>query len=1849
MKTKISAFLLCLTGLYSNPVDLSTAQKVAFNYIKQEIGAKGTVANDDLILANKILTGNTQPLYFFNLKEKNGFIIVAGSDKVKPVLGFSNTGSIPTDSLMWNPGFRLLMKLFTDQIHFAEQQSFFPSKEVDYQWERLLTGQPYLSIGDEVKLKLTTQWGQEGYYNDKCPMTGENGHPCNDGIFGFFCDQVPTGCGATAMGQILKYYKYPPNGLLINQYNDKDNSVTNIPSDACTDPSYGQQPTTSSNSTYNWSNMPDKLSNGNEDVANLLYNCGVAQKMNYSFCESGSIPENIIAAYPTYFDFTSIAKIIYKNTSQNYESTLINEIDQERPVQYAGYGSGGHTWVLMGYKVQSTGNSFWMNWGWDGTEDGWFPLTALNPDPDPCLFTPCPHDYNSDQLAMVNLSPKHQPDLLVQNIQLSSETVSSGNSFNVVFQVKNNGDYVADTCTAEVYLSTTTTINANSVDLGRQSIPSLAIGEITPSITKTLLIPANTPVGAYYIVVFADRHHNVHEKNELNNTNSKSISILTIKVSFPNGGEVLQLSNNATIAWTESGTQNENVKIDLYKNGAFSKTIASSVSSKPGVNTYNWPVQLVSENTQAVDYKIKITALTAPLNSDLSDDNFIVNKGGNSIVFGGITWDISNAQKTPAPGYNYKFDGYLNGSNVYSMVSKDSQGNLHIKIQKIGNSWYCPELTSRYHYGYGEYRYYVNSNLNFDQNVVAGLFNYENDTREIDLEFHHWVEQPQCSAFEGNYIIQQPTKLCANLTPSPEQVNWYNFETPSDPLTTHKYTWSNGSVHFQSYKGNTPTLENQQNAIAEWTSTCHGYWVPEPGASFVVMNLWMMAPKPSDNSTTVELIIKAVKVPQPDLVITTGTASPTFVPPGAPVTINFTTQNKGDGNAGPSKTKLYYSADNIWTNADTKLDSVTETTLSAGLNAAHTITCTIPANAATGTRYIIVYADQSNQVPEESIETNNWTAIPVTIGTTYSTLTVNVHNVPGGTTSLPGAHASVQLLKPNGTTYLTAQTNENGVAVFTHVASGTLYSIKVNHTPMNPTTIFSTEYWGDRAGITIFSDLTIDFTRNQPYEKSEIRVYDKNGNDVTNTTVPTNSVLTIKTIIQNPNSLAKTVKSRIVFDQDITSPYAFDQESAAKTVAGNGFLEFSFLFCPTVSGSYYAVPGTKTGLTSSSYTVTDGWVWPANPTIIVSTPSSPLTVNVHNVSGGLPGIPGNYGMVNLYNSTGLLVASQNTISGTAFFPSVPNASGYSIKVFNKPVSTLFGQEYWGTNTGITISASTVIDFIRYLPCQFVSIEAYNGTTNVTHGHVNPGTLLTFKVTINNPGTASQTVKPRIVIDQNTITPYTFDQEAIPLLIPGGANKTFSFSFTPTLTGNYYTTSATKTSISGSYLLTDGWEWPSDPIIQVTGASSTLSVNVKNIDGTSLPIPSSHGYVELYNNSGTLVSGQATNLNGTAIFSNVTNGTGYSLKVYHDPTNPTTIFGREYWGGLNGITISSDLTLSFKRDMPYVFNGIHVYDDQDNEVTYSTVPEGYYTIKTTVQNPNTQPQAVKVRFVADHSKYAPYDFDITSGNITIPSNQFASFSIPVRFTVENQGGFYILPGTTTTVSNNATITDGWAWYTTPLVVVDPGCHTSTLFPGSLQSLTSTWQNITYPGAGRYSKFFVNKGYSYSWSLCPEDGASAPNYDPELTLRKADDDTILVYNDANCNTGNNPKINWTATFTGTVRLDVTQWRCMGNGISTILKYKRTSKSDADGNAPQDDQLYILYPNPTTGRITIDFRDFEITRVTYFILNMQGVRVSEMEKKNKNQKDEIDLSFLPNGMYFLTITSDDHTQQSKIVIQK
>ena len=186
---------------WAERIDVETAREVA-----RTVASRGSTLRSagELSLVYAAAPGQTgsalrsasaagEADYFvFNVPGDGGFVIVAGDDRVRPVLGYSHSGSFDPDNLPEN--LRGMLAFYQEQITWAEDNAVEASPAISAEWSQYQSGTALRAAGNGVLLE-TANWGQGEPYNR---MTPEN---------------AVTGCVATAMGIIMRYHEYPDKAV----------------------------------------------------------------------------------------------------------------------------------------------------------------------------------------------------------------------------------------------------------------------------------------------------------------------------------------------------------------------------------------------------------------------------------------------------------------------------------------------------------------------------------------------------------------------------------------------------------------------------------------------------------------------------------------------------------------------------------------------------------------------------------------------------------------------------------------------------------------------------------------------------------------------------------------------------------------------------------------------------------------------------------------------------------------------------------------------------------------------------------------------------------------------------------------------------------------------------------------------------------------------------------------------------------------------------------------------------------------------------------------------------------------------------------------------------------------------------------------------------------------------------------------------------------------------------------------------------------------------------------------------------------------------------------------------------
>lgn len=336
-------------------VNVNAARAAANSFIKQQSAATFKVpgyADLKLAHAEASKVNGANAYYAFNI-DGGGFIIIAGEDRASTVLGYSDKGHLDFKNLPSN--LKALLDGYKSEIEFLQI----------YKGDDLVTVTPTLNATSGVEPLIKTTWGQEMPYYLQCPM--ENGEYC------------VVGCVATAMAQVMYYWKFPTSSDAISGYGGGWWGGITVPALPATTFDYSLM--LPSYCHWDWDNselIQDTYTTEQaQEVAKLSRYCGQAVEMDYSPEGSGAYTWNQLAAMKN-FGYSNNAQLKSKsgNTTE-WESMIRTELEAGRPILYSASdpSAGGHAFICDGY---NSSNYYHFNYGWYGTCDGWYLTTALN-------------------------------------------------------------------------------------------------------------------------------------------------------------------------------------------------------------------------------------------------------------------------------------------------------------------------------------------------------------------------------------------------------------------------------------------------------------------------------------------------------------------------------------------------------------------------------------------------------------------------------------------------------------------------------------------------------------------------------------------------------------------------------------------------------------------------------------------------------------------------------------------------------------------------------------------------------------------------------------------------------------------------------------------------------------------------------------------------------------------------------------------------------------------------------------------------------------------------------------------------------------------------------------------------------------------------------------------------------------------------------------------------------------------------------------------------------------------------------------------------------------------------------
>ena len=305
--------------------------------------------------------------YLINYEDNEGFAMVSTDKRTTPVYAYSDEGNLIAEDFETNPGLQFFMNGAIPNYE-GEIANYTTYSLGDDMWpidipDTLDDPRPvfvddtlcYINTDSTtvtVNKLLTTAWHQSEPYNVWTSY--------------YWNGPYPSGCGPTAIAQIMAYYRHPSSH---------------------SDDIFGLV-------TYDWdlmlSNIRSNLGESDTDatlaISKLMYQIGCAAEAWPQDGKTWTYPNKIIKALND-FEYTS------SNVVNFSYSMVKSQVDANKPVYVIGDNPNtgvGHAWVIDGYKFEdrvskyyyaeppfdlyrtstSTTKYFHCNWGNAVIEDG---------------------------------------------------------------------------------------------------------------------------------------------------------------------------------------------------------------------------------------------------------------------------------------------------------------------------------------------------------------------------------------------------------------------------------------------------------------------------------------------------------------------------------------------------------------------------------------------------------------------------------------------------------------------------------------------------------------------------------------------------------------------------------------------------------------------------------------------------------------------------------------------------------------------------------------------------------------------------------------------------------------------------------------------------------------------------------------------------------------------------------------------------------------------------------------------------------------------------------------------------------------------------------------------------------------------------------------------------------------------------------------------------------------------------------------------------------------------------------------------------------------------------------------
>ena len=372
MTVMVLAFVV---GVRAGQVGEKLARQKASAFMTGFATTRGEVSVERVYLPlqtkSTIWSVTDAPIYAYNY-DGGGYVIVSGDDRTADILGFSQTGHIDADRLPVN------MKNWLQG--YATKIERISVSAVPHRKATTRSGSK-----TNIATKMKTEWGQDYPYDLHTPELAIK-WKMKDTIV-----HSATGCVATAMSMVMHYYQYPSKlKKAIASYEGTSDVPVYDSDTGATDTIRNVNWKTeaiAAGTSIDWAHMPDKYNRQSTDeekeaVSRIMQYCGCAVQMSYGYDGSSADNGNMMKGMKEVFGYNDVYMLNdFEYDDQGWVDAVYHELSEAGPVLFGGQTAtnGGHEFVLDGYMSKDGKDYFYVNWGWDGEDNGYMLLSVMEP------------------------------------------------------------------------------------------------------------------------------------------------------------------------------------------------------------------------------------------------------------------------------------------------------------------------------------------------------------------------------------------------------------------------------------------------------------------------------------------------------------------------------------------------------------------------------------------------------------------------------------------------------------------------------------------------------------------------------------------------------------------------------------------------------------------------------------------------------------------------------------------------------------------------------------------------------------------------------------------------------------------------------------------------------------------------------------------------------------------------------------------------------------------------------------------------------------------------------------------------------------------------------------------------------------------------------------------------------------------------------------------------------------------------------------------------------------------------------------------------------------------------------